>query len=40
MPLHVSGTRAHHQEVKIVLYILRYHHTYRFDDTGGCVIQF
>jgi len=29
MPLHVSNTRAHHQEVKIVLYSLWYHHTYR-----------
>ena len=27
MPLHVSSTRAHRQEVKIVLYSLRYHHT-------------
>ena len=27
MPLHVSSTRAHRQEVKIVLYNLRYHHT-------------
>ena len=29
MPLHVSGTRAHRQAVKIVLYSLWYHHTYR-----------
>ena len=28
MPLHVSSTCAHHQEVKIW-----YHHTYRCDDT-------
>ena len=27
MPLHVSSTCAHHQEVKIVLYSLSYHHT-------------
>ena len=29
MPLHVSSTCAHHQEVKIVLHSLWYHHTYR-----------
>ena len=34
MPLHVSSTYAHHQEVKIVLHSLWY------DDTRGCVIQF
>jgi len=28
------------QEVKIVLYSLWYHHTYRYDDTRGCVVQF
>ena len=27
MPLHVFSTRAHHQEVKIALHSLRYHHT-------------
>ena len=27
MPLHVSSTRAHRQEAKIVLYSLWYHHT-------------
>ena len=27
MPLHVSSTRAHRQEGKIVLYSLWYHHT-------------
>jgi len=27
MPLHVSSTRAHRQEGKIVLYKLWYHHT-------------
>ena len=31
---------AHHQEVKILLYSLWYHHTYRCDDTRGCIIQF
>ena len=30
MPLHVSSTCAHRQEVKIVLYSLWYHHTYRW----------
>ena len=29
MPLHVSSTRAQHQEVKIALHFLWYHHTYR-----------
>jgi len=38
--LHVSSTCAHHQEVKIALYSLWYHHTYRGDDTRGCVMQF
>ena len=28
MPLHVSSTCAHHQEVKIALHNLWYHHTY------------
>ena len=31
MPLHVSSTCAHHQEVKIVLHSLWYHHTYRWN---------
>jgi len=39
IPLHVSSTRAHHQEVKIALHSLWYHHTYRCDDTRGCVMQ-
>ena len=30
MPLHVSSTRAHRQEAKIVLYNLWYHHTNRW----------
>ena len=29
MPLNVSSTCAHRQEVKIVLYSIWYHHTYR-----------
>jgi len=40
MPLHVSSTYAHHQEIKIALQSLWYHHTYRCDDTRGCVMQF
>ena len=40
MVLHVSSTCAHHQEVKIALHSLWYHHTYRCDDTKGCVMQF
>jgi len=40
MPLHVSSTFAHHQEVKIALHSLWYNHTYRCDDTRGCVMQF
>ena len=31
---------AHRQEVKIVLYTLWYHHTYRCDDTRVCIIHF
>jgi len=30
MPLHVSSTCAHHQEGKIALHSLWYHHTYRW----------
>jgi len=30
MSLHVSSTCAHHQEVKIALHSLWYHHTYRW----------
>jgi len=30
VPLHVSSTCAHHQEIKIVLHSLWYHHTYRW----------
>jgi len=44
MLVHVSSTCAHHQEVKIALHSLCYHHTYRWyhhtyrcDDIRGCV---
>jgi hypothetical protein len=40
MPPHVSSTCAHHQEVKVALHTLWYRHTYRCDDTRGCVMQF
>ena len=40
MRLHVLSTCAHHQEVKIALHSLWYHHTYRCDDTRSCVMQF
>jgi len=40
MPLHVSSICAYHQEVKIALRSLWYQHTYRCDDTRGCVMQF
>jgi len=30
MPLHISSTCAHHQEVKIALHSLWYHHAYRW----------
>ena len=51
MPLHVSSTCAHRQEIKIVLYSLWYHQTYRWpsrarkatyrcEDTRDCIIQF
>ena len=30
MPLHVSKTCTHHQDVKIVSHSLWYHHTYRW----------
>jgi len=38
MPINVSSTCAHHQEVKIALHRIWYHHTYRCDDTRGCAI--
>ena len=37
---HVSNTCAHHQEVKIALHSIWYRHTYRCDDSRGCVMQF
>jgi len=37
LPLHFSSTFANHQEVKIALHRLWYHHTYRCDDTRVCV---
>jgi len=50
MPLHVSSTCAHHEEVKIALHSLWYHHTsshvvyetatYKSVDARGCVMQF
>ena len=40
MPLHVSSTRVRRQEAKIVVYNPWYHHTYRFDNTRDCVVQF
>ena len=40
MPLHVSSTCAYHHEVKIALHSLWHHHTYRCDNTRGCVMQF
>ena len=40
MPLHVSSKSAYRQEVKIVVYSLWYHHTYRRDDTRYSMIQF
>jgi len=40
MPLHVSSTCAHHQEVKIVLYSLWYHHTETSEWSKITKIQF
>jgi len=34
MPLHVSSIYAHHQEVKIALHSLWYHHTYRWPSSA------
>jgi len=39
MPPHVSSTCVHHQEVKIALHSIWYHHTYRCNDTRGCVMH-
>ena len=38
MPLHVSSTCAHLQEVKIVLFSLWYHHTYKLYYTASGII--
>jgi len=40
MPLHVSSTCAHHQEVKIALYSLWYHHTETSEWSKITKIQF
>jgi len=40
MPLHVSSTCAHHQEVKIALHSLRYHHTETSEWSKIIKIQF
>jgi len=37
MPLHVSSTCAYHQEVKIALHSLWYHHTYRWPSRAQVV---
>jgi len=36
IPQHVSSTCAHHQEVKIALHSLWYHHTYRWPSLNPC----
>ena len=38
MPLHVSSACAHHQEVKIALHSLWYHHTYSIITPIGVMI--
>ena len=38
MRLHVSSTCARHQEVKIALPSLWYHHTYKCDNNIGVMI--
>jgi hypothetical protein len=40
MPLHVSSTCAHHQEVKIALHSLWYHHTETSELSKITKIQF
>jgi len=40
MPLHVSSTCTHHQEVKIALHSLWYHHTETSEWTKITKIQF
>ena len=39
MPLHVSSTCAHHQEVKIVLYSIWYHYRLRDSSLNLCMGQ-
>ena len=39
MPLHVSSTCAHHQEVKVALHSLWYHHTYRWPSRTQPVVK-
>jgi len=39
MPLHVSSTCAHHQEVKIALHSLWYRHTYSWSSRALIVKQ-
>jgi len=39
MPLHISSTCAHHQEFKISLHSLWYHHTYRWPFRAQVVKQ-
>ena len=39
MPLHVSSTCAHHQEVKIALHSLWYHDTYRWPSGAQVVLS-
>jgi len=40
MPLHVSSTCTHQQEIKIALHSLWNHQTYKSDDSRDCVMQF
>ena len=40
MPLYVSSTCAHHQEVKIALHGLWYHHAYRWPSRAQVRITF
>jgi len=39
MNLHVSSTCAHHQEIKIALHSLWYHHTYRWPSRTQVVAE-
>ena len=40
MSVHVSSTSAHRQEVKIALYSLWYHHTYRWPSGARDIVRF